>query len=70
MNMEKCTSSQIAEYGYDPETKVLAVRFVMGGFYHYRNVPPDVFTEMKAAQSVGRFLHTNVKGRFPFEAKR
>lgn len=58
-------SSQIATMGYDAETKTLAVKFKSGGEYHYADVPPDKFEELKGAKSKGKFLHAKVKPFHP-----
>ena len=58
--------SKIESFGYCPDSKTLAVKFKSGGLYHYANVPADVHEQMKAAESVGSFLHKNVKGKFEF----
>lgn len=59
-----CVSSQVSGYGYDEASKTLAVKFKGGGTYHYANVPPDLFEQMGKAESVGRFIHQNIKGQF------
>ena len=71
MEMTKCEkSSQVSEYGYDASSQVLRVCFKSGGIYDYGNqetpVPADVFERMKGAESVGKFLGTEIKGKFPF----
>ncbi len=66
VKLTPCESSQIESFGYCPDSKTLAVKFKSGGLYHYANVPADVHEQMKAAESVGSFLHKNVKGKFEF----
>jgi hypothetical protein len=56
-------SSNVAEYGYHPESQTLAVRFHNGGLYHYSGVPPEKFDAMHRAESLGKFLHSEVKGK-------
>jgi hypothetical protein len=62
----KCESSQISGFGYDAESKTLAVNFKHGGLYHYSAVPADVFAKMQSAESAGSFLHKHIKGTFNF----
>jgi hypothetical protein len=57
--MESVSSERITEYGYDSDAAVVYVRFHDGKAWHYRNVPPDVWDDFRAADSKGRFI-TNV----------
>ena len=61
-----CESSQIKGYGYDPDSKTLAVKFKSGGLYHYNNVPAETYEAMKGAKSVGSFLGSAIKGTYGF----
>lgn len=56
-------SSNIRAVGYDPATRTLAVEFP-NSVYHYADVPPNVHDELRAAESVGRYFASNVKGKF------
>lgn len=67
MKMTPCKSSQVAEYGYDPDTKTLAVRYKSGGLYHYSDVTPEVHDELCKAESVGKFLGASIKGKFTYK---
>lgn len=73
--MQPCRSSQIQAFGYDADTKTLAIRFAGnktnpdGTVYTYSNVPADVYAEFEAAESKGQFFGQRIKGnahRFPF----
>lgn len=64
MKMSAAKSSQILSHGYDPQTKTLAVRFQAGGLYHYSDVPPEVYEQFAQAPSLGRFMHSTIKGKF------
>ena len=66
VKLTPCESSKIEAFGYCPDNKVLAVKFKSGGLYHYYDVGPDVHEQMKAAESVGSFLHKNIKGKFAY----
>lgn len=59
-------SSNVSEIGYDDEEMVLYVRFSRGALYYYEGVPPDVWEQFMAADSAGKFVHTNLKGRYPY----
>lgn len=55
-------SSQIARIGHAADT--LHVEFKNGGTYTYAGVPESTFHNMKSSDSVGGFLHRNVKGKY------
>ena len=59
-------SSNVAEVGYDPNTMTLEVAFHSGGVYQYFDVPEIVFQEMLRADSVGKFLHAQVKNSYRY----
>ena len=60
------SSSNVASIAYDSSTQTLGVKFLNGSEYHYAGTPPDIYTGMLAAESVGQFLHQNVKGVYPY----
>lgn len=62
-------SKQVKSFGYDPVSGVLAVIFHRTQKrYEYRNVPPEVAEGLACAESAGKFIAANVKGKFEFEA--
>lgn len=61
IEMQKVESSQINGYGYDADTRTLAVEFKNGGTYHYENVGPDMFAELNKAPSKGGFIYKHIK---------
>lgn len=63
--MQPCESSNVKAHGYDAGTQTLAIQFrSSSASYHYKNVPADVYEDLKAAQSVGAFISANVKPVF------
>jgi len=60
-------SSVVASYKYNPISHTLRVFFVSGSVYDYKNVPEDVYIEMRSATSKGTFLNTQIKNRFGFK---
>ena len=68
MQRQPVTSSNLAEVGYDPELETLEVQFKHGGVYQYYNVPAFMNDRLMAADSLGRFFNTEIKGHYP-EAK-
>lgn len=59
-------STNIEKISYDPQGKVLRVKFHHGGEYDYAEVPPKIFEGFKDADSPGAYLKTKVKGSFGF----
>jgi hypothetical protein len=67
--MHYVTSSNIEAIGYDAGGSELYVRFLKSGeTYVYYGVEAWVFDEFFAADSKGRYLNANIKGRYS-EAK-
>jgi hypothetical protein len=63
--MNPVKSSQIAEIGFEPATKTLAIRFNNGRkLYHYHDVPQETFDALKASESVGKYFGANIRGKF------
>lgn len=66
-------SSQIAERGYDPATKTLALKFTrgQGQIYHYPDFEPGTWDEFVLAESAGKFFGSKIKPlafkKFPAE---
>lgn len=60
--IETPESSNIEMFAY--EENMLRVCFKNGTFYDYFEVPVSVFEEMKKADSKGKFLNANLKGKF------
>lgn len=61
MNRVPVVSSNVAEVGYDPETRTLEIAFVKGGIYQYFGVPASIYNGLLAAPSVGRYFDVHVK---------
>lgn len=59
-------SSNIARFTYDDNNYVLSVEFKSGGLYKYFDVPPNVFEQMRAAQSQGQYLAQQIKGSYRY----
>ena len=59
------TSSLLESVGYDAATRTLSVRFkTTGARYRYTQVPPDVFDELRSAESAGQYFNQKIKGQF------
>jgi hypothetical protein len=59
-------STDIRAIGYDPDNQILEVEFNSGGVYQYSGVPPYEHEGIMNADSKGKYLHSNIKNRYPF----
>ncbi|HMV46580.1 MAG TPA: KTSC domain-containing protein [Blastocatellia bacterium] len=57
-------SGNLAAIGYEAESKTLQVDFKTGKRFQYPNVPPELFAEFQAAESVGKFFAARIKSEF------
>lgn len=66
--MEKIpvTSSNIESIGYDGDSSTLEIEFKNGATYQYFDVPENVFTELRDADSVGGYLAARIKGTYRY----
>ncbi len=62
MQMIPVSSSNITAAGHDAGT--MRVRFSNGTMYDYAGVSAELFNDMLQSESVGRFYHANIKGKF------
>jgi hypothetical protein len=63
---ENVDSSAIARIGYDPDDQRLVVTFNSGRSYAYFGVSRQRFTAFEQAESKGRYLNSQIKGRYSF----
>lgn len=63
-------SSVIRTFLYDPDTRSLAVTFVTGRRYMYRDVPEEVASEFRRAPSQGEYFNMAIRDHYPFERLR
>ena len=66
MKKYSVASSNISSIGYDPSRDTLEVEFLNGSIYQYFNVPENMYKELMAEPSKGRFLHAHVKNAYPY----
>ncbi len=60
-------SSVVAHIDYNRDSLILTITFISGLVYAYKQVPEDVYKEMKSAPSKGIYLNTHIKGKYDFE---
>ena len=66
MQRHPVTSSNITEVGYSDEHQILELLFSSGMTYQYFDVPRRIFEELLQADSIGRYVNENIKGRFRY----
>ena len=60
-------SSVVAAMEYNESMATLRITYVSGKVYDYKNVPTDVYEEMKEAESKGTFLNYRIKGKYRYK---
>jgi hypothetical protein len=60
-------STVIASFTYDAATHTLTVQFRSGLVYRYKDVPEQVYHDMKAYREKGIFLNRYIKGKYTYE---
>jgi hypothetical protein len=61
------SSSALRSVGYDAAARVLEIEFHNGDVYQYFEVPPEVYEELMASDSLGRYFHRKVRsGQFRY----
>lgn len=63
--MESVTSSNVNSIGFCPDRKCIFVEFANGGTYKYSDCDRKLFDDLKAAESLGSFIHREIKKK-PF----
>lgn len=59
-------SGQIQAIGHDANTNTLAIQFKGGGVYHYAGVDAESYKAFSGADSLGKHLASNIKGKYEF----
>lgn len=66
IKLEEVISSNIKKIGFDPEENKLYIQYA-SGIYAYDNVNKDLFEALKQAESKGKFVSENIKGKYVFK---
>ena len=64
-NIVKAANSKSTEY--DTESKDLVVEFNNGAKYKYNNVPHQVYTKFRLAESQGKFFTTDIAKQYSYK---
>lgn len=60
-------SSNLRSIGYDQGDKILEVEFHGGRLYQYFDVPPEIYINLMASPSKGKYHAYFVKNRFYYK---
>lgn len=63
---EPVTSTNVASVGYSRHLRALEIEFTRGAIYRFLEVPSNVYRRLIAAQSKGRFIAENIRGKYRF----
>lgn len=63
--MRSVQSSNVVAVGYLPERRQLFVQF-KDSVYRYDEVPPNLHDDLWHAESIGKFIHSRVRLKFPY----
>lgn len=66
MERSPVSSSSIESVGYDPNSSTLEIEFKKGGIYQYHDVPSHTYEEFISSDSLGTYLHHNIKNIYAF----
>lgn len=56
MERQPVKSTNVKTVGYDTKEKTLEVEFRSGGIYQYAGVQPEMYADLLASESIGRFI--------------
>lgn len=56
----------IAYVGYSPAESLMRVEYTNGAQYNYQDVPENVWTSVRDADSKGAFLAQSIKGNYRY----
>lgn len=62
--MHPVVSSQLSYVGYDYTKQDLYVTFSKGDTYIYSNVPQNVYDELLASSSIGKYYLSYIRGHY------
>jgi hypothetical protein len=61
------TSSNLKGATYNTEEKTLMVEFNNGAIYEYNEVPWEIFTKFRMAESQGKFFNTSISKTYKYQ---
>ncbi len=65
--MVEINSSNLKKAVYNTESNLLTVTFNNGSIYEYYEFPWEKFTKFRMSESQGKFLNTNINGKYKYK---
>lgn len=63
----KIQSSNIKSSTYNTEDKTLLIEFNNNSLYQYNEVPWEVFTKFRMAESQGKYFNSDISKKYKYE---
>lgn len=60
-------SSNVQSIGYDNRTDELTITFKNNATYLYEGVSRETYDEFRAAPSKGKFVWSDIRGKYPYQ---
>jgi non-ribosomal peptide synthetase component F len=70
MNRTPVNSSNLRSVGYTSNTRILEIEFNTGTVYEYYDVPENIYQQLMAASSHGKFFHAYIKNVYNYKQLR
>ena len=70
MQRYSVTSSNLASVGYDVATQTLEIEFLSRSIFQYYNVPENIYNQLIAAGSKGKFFQQYIRNAYPYSRVR
>lgn len=67
IKLTQLKSTNLRAAGHDPATNLLAVHFLNGSVFHYKDVPATIAGGLLEANSPGKFFAENIRGQYAAE---
>jgi len=67
MDRISVASSDIRSVGYNSQTSILEVEFMIGDIYQYFGVPEHLHSMLMSSPSKGQFLNDNIKFGYRYQ---
>jgi len=62
--MQRVSSSNLSEVGYDKVSCTLIIKFHSGAVYEYYNVPENIYINLMKASSKGTYADQNIYKKY------
>ena len=65
MRLIRVESRMVEAVGYNADQGILQVVYASGKVYNYEGVPPEVYEDLMAADSVGNYILKHIMNSYP-----